>query len=170
MGKDVAAAPEKGIGADLEPVSLDLSNDDEAVIQRVLSEHKPSKNTFIRGLWIVVGSLAVVFAVIGIVVPGWPTTSWLVLAAYCFARSSQKLFRWLLTNRIFGPALLEYYRSGRALPLHSKILISAIICVVSGVSIWGITKAGDPGYGQTLIAVVAIIGVWWVGWKVPTVD
>jgi hypothetical protein len=120
-------------------------------------------------LWISFGSLAVIFAIIGIVVPGWPTTSWLVLAAYCYARSSQKLFRWLLTNRMFGPALLEYYRSGRALPLHSKMVISAIICVVSTASIWGITKAGDPGFGQTLIAVVAIIGVWWVGWKVPTV-
>jgi hypothetical protein len=49
------------------------------------------------------------------------------------------------------------------------MVISAIICVVSIASIWGITKAGDPGFGQTLIAVVAIIGVWWVGWKVPTV-
>lgn len=146
-----------------------LSGSDEAVIQRVLSEHKPSRNPFIRGLWISFGSLAVIFAIIGIVVPGWPTTSWLVLAAYCYARSSQKLFRWLLTNRMFGPALLEYYRSGRALPLHSKMVISAIICVVSTASIWGITKAGDPGFGQTLIAVVAIIGVWWVGWKVPTV-
>lgn len=146
-----------------------LSLSDEAVIQRVLSEHKPSRNPLIRGLWVSFGSLAVIFAIIGIVVPGWPTTSWLVLAAYCYARSSQKLFQWLLTNRMFGPALLEYYRSGRALPLHSKMVISAIICVVSIASIWGITKAGDPGFGQTLIAVVAIIGVWWVGWKVPTV-
>ncbi|MDG1557767.1 MAG: YbaN family protein [Candidatus Poseidoniaceae archaeon] len=142
---------------------------DEVVIQRVLAEHKPSRNPFIRGLWVSFGSLAVIFAIIGIIVPGWPTTSWLVLAAYCYARSSQKLFRWLLTNRMFGPALLEYYRSGRALPLHSKMVISAIICVVSVASIWGITKAGDPGFGQTLIAVVALVGVWWVGWKVPTV-
>ena len=146
-----------------------LSSLDEAVIQRVLAEHKPSRNPFIRGLWVSFGGLAVIFAIIGIIVPGWPTTSWLVLAAYCYARSSQKLFRWLLTNRMFGPALLEYYRSGRALPLHSKMVISAIICVVSVASIWGITKAGDPGFGQTLIAVVALVGVWWVGWKVPTV-
>jgi hypothetical protein len=49
------------------------------------------------------------------------------------------------------------------------MVISAIICVVSAVSIYGITKAGDPGFGQALIAVVALVGVWWVGWKVPTV-
>ena len=146
-----------------------IHESDEVVIKRVLAEHKPSRNPLARILWIGIGGLAVIFAVIGIVVPGWPTTSWLVLAAYCFARSSQRLFRWLLTNRVFGPALLEYYRSGRALPFHSKMVIGALIFVASCVSIVGITKAGDPGFGQTLIAVVAIVGIWWVGWKVPTV-
>jgi uncharacterized membrane protein YbaN (DUF454 family) len=138
------------------------------IIQQVLSEHKPSRNPFVRGLWIVIGSLGVVFAVIGIFVPGWPTTSWLVLSAYCYARSSQKMFKWLLTNRMFGSGLLEYYRTGRSLPFHSKVVIAGIICLASAASVWIITKAGDPGFGQTLIVVVAIIGVWWVGWKVPT--
>ena len=78
------------------------------------------------------------------------------------------MFKWLLTNRIFGASLLEYYRAGKALPFHSKVVIGGIISIVSTASIWVITKAGDPGFGQTLIAVVAIIGVWWVGWKVPT--
>lgn len=141
---------------------------EEEIIQRVLNEHKPSRNPFIRGVWITIGSVAVAFAVIGIFVPGWPTTSWLVLSAYCYARSSQKMFNWLLTNRMFGAGLLEYYRSGRSLPFHSKVVIAGIICIASGFSIWIITKAGDPGFGQTLIALVAIIGVWWVGWRVPT--
>lgn len=169
MGENAVMAPgeHREDGALAHPSMMDES--DEVVIQRVLAEHKPSRNPLARILWIGVGGLAVVFAVIGIVVPGWPTTSWLVLAAYCFARSSQRLFRWLLTNRLFGPALLEYYRSGRALPFHSKMVIGTLIFVVSGVSIVGITKAGDPGFGQTLIAVVAIVGIWWVGWKVPTV-
>tara|TARA_B110001452_G_C15224154_1_gene424325 strand:- start:1568 stop:2083 length:516 start_codon:yes stop_codon:yes gene_type:complete len=145
-----------------------LNLTEEQIIQSVLGEHKPSRNPFVRGLWIVIGSLGVVFAVIGIFIPGWPTTSWLVLSAYCYARSSQKMFRWLLTNRMFGGALLEYYRTGRSLPLHSKVVIAGIICIASLASIWIITEAGDPGFGQTLIAVVAIIGVWWVGWKVPT--
>ena len=145
-----------------------LSLSEDEIIQRVLGEHKPSRNPFVRGLWIVIGSLGVVFAVIGIFVPGWPTTSWLVLSAYCYAHSSQKMFKWLLTNRMFGAGLLEYYRTGKSLPFHSKVVIAGIICIASVGSIWIITKAGDPGFGQTLIAVVAIIGVWWVGWKVPT--
>ena len=117
----------------------------------------------------VIGSVFVVFAGIGVLLPGWPTTSWLVAAAYCYGRSSQRLFRWLLTNRLFGSILLSYYRSGRALPFHSKIAICGLIALVSVASIWYITLLGDPGFGQTTIAIVALIGVWWVGWRVPTV-
>ena len=141
---------------------------DDEVIQAVLSEHKPSANPIVRSLWVGFGSVFVVLAAIGVFVPGLPTTSWLVLAAYCYGRSSQRLFLWLLTNRMFGSSLLRYYRSGRALPLHSKIIICGLISLVSMFSIWYITKLGDPGFGQTLIAIIAIVGVWWVGWRVPT--
>jgi uncharacterized membrane protein YbaN (DUF454 family) len=78
------------------------------------------------------------------------------------------MFKWLLTNPMFGAGLLEYYRSGKSLPFHSKIVIGGVICLASIGSIYVITKAGDPGFGQALIAIVAVIGVWWVGWKVPT--
>ena len=165
VASNSSESPEEGGESPQNPF-LSLSEDE--IIQRVLGEHKPSRNPFVRGLWIIIGSLGVVFAVIGIFVPGWPTTSWLVLSAYCYARSSQKMFKWLLTNRMFGAGLLEYYRTGKSLPFHSKVVIAGIICIASIGSIWIITKAGDPGFGQTLIAVVAIIGVWWVGWKVPT--
>jgi uncharacterized membrane protein YbaN (DUF454 family) len=69
---------------------------------------------------------------------------------------------------LFGVYLLNYYKSGKTLPLHSKIVICGLISVVSIASIIGLTRAGDPGFGQTTIAIVALIGVWWVGWHVPT--
>ncbi len=142
----------------------------EEMVEAVLSDHKPSRNPLVRAIWIVLGIIFVVFAYIGILVPGWPTTSWLVAAAFCFARSSQKLFRWLLTNPVFGNALLNYYQAGKALPLHSKIVIIGMLSVVSTLSIIVVTKAGDPGFGQTTIAIVALVGVWFVGWKVPTIQ
>jgi len=143
---------------------------DADLVEKILSEHKPSSNPISRSLWVFVGSLFVGFAVIGVFLPGWPTTSWLVAAAYCYARSSQRMFKWLLTNRLFGNSLLDYYRAGKALPLHSKIFICGFIALVSGFSIWGLTRAGDPGFGQTTIVIVALIGIWWVGWKVPTIE
>lgn len=161
-----SSALRKQRAADLAERYLSLS--DQEVIEEVLAEHKPSANPVVRSIWIALGSIFVVFAAIGVFLPGWPTTSWLVFAAYCYGRSSQRLFLWLLTNRVFGSSLLAYYRSGRALPLHSKIIICGLITIVSSCSIWYITKLGDPGFGQTTIALVAVIGVWWVGWRVPT--
>ena len=143
---------------------------DEDILEAILDMHKPSKNPIVRWLWTGLGSIFVVFAAIGTVVPGWPTTSWLVAAGFCFGRSSRRMFRWLLTNRIFGNALLEYYKAGRALPLHSKIVIIGIISLVSAFSIYAVTKLGDPGFGQATIAIVALVGIWFVGWKVPTVQ
>ena len=145
-----------------------LSN--EEILEFILDTHKPSKNPVVRWLWTGLGSIFVVFAVIGTIVPGWPTTSWLVAAGFCFGRSSRRMFRWLLTNRFFGNALLEYYKAGRALPLHSKIIIIGIISLVSAFSIYFVTKLGDPGFGQTTIAIIALIGIWFVGWKVPAVQ
>lgn len=143
---------------------------DEDILEAILDMHKPSKNPIVRWLWTGLGSIFVVFAAIGMVVPGWPTTSWLVAAGFCFGRSSRRMFQWLLTNRIFGNALLEYYKAGRALPLHSKIVIIGIISLVSAFSIYVVTKLGDPGFGQATIAIVALVGIWFVGWKVPTVQ
>ena len=141
---------------------------DDEVVHQVLADHKPSANPIVRIVWIVVGSIFVVFAAVGVFLPGWPTTSWLVAAAYCYGRSSRNLFRWLLTNRVFGSLLLNYYRSGRALPFHSKIAICGLIGIVSAASIWYITILGDPGFGQTTVAIIAVIGIWWVGWRVPS--
>ena len=141
---------------------------DDEVVQQVLANHKPSANPVVRIVWVVFGSIFVVFAAVGVFLPGWPTTSWLVAAAYCYGRSSQNLFRWLVTNRVFGSLLLNYYRSGRALPIHSKIAICGLIGIVSAASIWYITILGDPGFGQTTIAIIAVIGIWWVGWRVPS--
>lgn len=168
---------EVGTGVAPERSRLELAKDlaahyqqlsDAEVVDAVLADHKPSANPVVRTAWVVAGSLFVVFAAIGLLLPGWPTTSWLVAAAYAYGRSSQRLFKWLLTNRFFGELLLNYYRSGRALPLHSKIVICGLIALVSVVSIVWITRLGDPGFGQTTIALVAVVGIWWVGWRVPS--
>jgi len=151
-----------GIMGDYEGLS------DSEVLESVLAQHKPSKNPILRLFWVLLGLIAVGLAYIGIFLPGWPTVSWLVFAAFCFARSSQRLFRWLLENKLFGSHLLSYYRSGKALPLHVKIFVSGMIVIVSIASILTISRLGDPGYGQATIGLVAMIGIWFVGWKVPT--
>jgi hypothetical protein len=65
-----------------------------------------------RGVYFSVGALSVVFGVIGIVVPLWPTTCFLLLAAWCFARSSRAAELWLYENRLFGRYLRDYRERG----------------------------------------------------------
>ena len=143
----------------------------EDVLQSVLEEHKPTSNPIAKVIWVILGVIFVGFAYIGTLLPGWPTVSWLVLAAFCFARSSKRMFKWLLTNPLFGKVLLDYYQNGKALPYHSKVLIIGMISLVSSMSIWYLmAKTSDPGFGQATIAIVALIGIWFVGWKVPSVE
>jgi uncharacterized membrane protein YbaN (DUF454 family) len=61
-----------------------------------------------RAVYFSVGATSVVLGVIGIFVPLWPTTCFLLLAGWCFARSSARAERWLLEHRLFGKYLRDY--------------------------------------------------------------
>ena len=54
-------------------------------------------------IWAMLGLLAMALAIIGVVLPLLPTVPFLLLAAFCFARSSQKLHRWLISHKTFRP-------------------------------------------------------------------
>ena len=82
---------------------------------------KIHENKSIRLLWIFLGSLSVGMGVIGIFVPGWPTTIFLIIASYFYIRSSEKLYNWLLNNKILWIYLKNYY-SGKGMPLKAKII------------------------------------------------
>ena len=65
-------------------------------------EDKKSKYLIIRILLIILGSIFVAIGAIGILVPGLPTTPFMILAAACYIRSSNKLYNWLIKNKLFG--------------------------------------------------------------------
>jgi len=74
---------------------------------------------FRRYLLITAGLISVVLAVVGIVLPLIPTTPFLLLAAACFVRSSDRLHNWLITNRLLGP-YIRMYRKYSALTMQTK--------------------------------------------------
>ena len=93
-----------------------------------------SNTTPKRWLLLMAGLLCVGLAAAGTVLPLLPTTPFLLLAAACFARSSEKLHHWLHTNRLFGPYLLAY-RNGEGIPLKAKIATLLLLWVSLGASL-----------------------------------
>jgi uncharacterized membrane protein YbaN (DUF454 family) len=102
---------------------------------------------------VVVGTGALVLGIIGIVVPVLPTTPFLLLAAGSYARSSERLHRWLMNNRHLGEPIRNY-RDSRAVQLHVKVY--AIVVLWAGIAI-SIVAIG--GFWLPLILVAIALAV-----------
>ena len=88
-----------------------------------------------RLLLVAAGWVSLALGVIGIVVPLMPTTVFVLLAAYCFARSSERFHRWLLEHRLFGP-MVRNFREGRGLPRAARFRAVALIWLTMALSMW----------------------------------
>ena len=87
-----------------------------------------------RPLLITCGLIFVGLAFLGIALPGLPTVPFLLVAVACFARSSTRLYDWLLANRMFGP-LLRDWQENRTIPPRARVLGIATILIVGYFSI-----------------------------------
>jgi uncharacterized membrane protein YbaN (DUF454 family) len=74
-----------------------------------------------RIVWLTLGLASLALGGLGVALPLLPTTPFVLLAAYCFARSSRKLHDWLLDNRTFGKAIRDW-RAHRAISRRSKAI------------------------------------------------
>jgi uncharacterized membrane protein YbaN (DUF454 family) len=128
-------------------------------VDEIIGKYARQTTPLRRKLYVGIGILFVICAIIGIWVPGWPTVSWMVPAAYLFSISDEKYFRWSLTNKMFGAKLTEYY---------AKKWIVSLITLMSAFSIYITDISGDRGYGQVTIAVIWAAGIWWLVRMVPT--
>lgn len=114
-------------------------------------------------LFIALGSLCVALGAIGVVVPGLPTTPFLLLASWLFYRSSERLQKKLLASWL-GKYIREY-ENNRGLPIRGKISAIAMMLIMCSIS----TIFFIPNMVVKLIVVFAgIIGSLVVGFVVPT--
>jgi uncharacterized membrane protein YbaN (DUF454 family) len=100
--------------------------------------------TFRRALFATLGVFAVALGIIGVFVPGLPTTEFIIAASYLFARSSPRLEGWLEGNRWLGPVLRRFRETGgmarktKALALAwtwSGLSVSLYVLAASGIGI-----------------------------------
>jgi len=92
-----------------------------------------------RKLLFIAGTLATGLGILGIFVPILPTTPFLLIAAACYMRSSQKFYNWLLNDRFLG-AYIKNYLQGKGMPLKVKILTVTLLWITIGLSVWFVAQ------------------------------
>jgi uncharacterized membrane protein YbaN (DUF454 family) len=120
---------------------------------------------FRRFLFVVGGLTCVGLAYLGAILPGLPTTPWVLLASYCFARSSPRLERWLKRSPVFG-RLLRDWDEHRGVRRPVKVFA---VCLVVTVVTLSITLGGLPGWVKWVIGCLAAVGVCTIVFVVPTI-
>ena len=118
----------------------------------------------VRYLYLLGGLLCLLLAGIGVVIPGIPTTVFLLLAAGAFARSCPVMYRWLLDNRLFGP----YLRAWQANPSLPRWLKAYIVTVILFSVTASLLLANPPLLLGVPAVGLALMGCYWVSIRVPT--
>jgi uncharacterized protein len=103
---------------------------------------------------IFLGTVCVALGVLGMFLPLLPTTVFLLGAAYCYSRSSERFHTWLLNNRWCG-SYIRNYQSGKGILMRQKISTIMILWASIGFSIWMLSA----GLWLTLLLVTIAVGV-----------
>ena len=121
------------------------------------------RSRLVRVLLWTAGTVSLILGLIGVVLPGLPTTPFVLLAAACYAKASPRLHAWLLNHRLTGPMLRDW-ESDRSLTRRSKgIAVGSMLLMVS-FSIWHFRGSVVV---QLVLLATAAIGAW-VVLRIPT--
>ena len=126
------------------------------------NDDTPLRPAWQRPLWLGCGSASLALGVVGVFLPLLPTTPFVLLAAFCFARGHPEWERWLVEHPRWGGYVRDW-RERRAVPLRAKQLATAMMVVSSLAAWWSLAPSGwrwVPG------ACCLVVGTWL--WRLPT--
>ena len=112
----------------------------------------------------IIGWLAVALGTLGVFLPLLPTTPFILLAAWCFARSSPRFHQWLLYRSWFG-GYLSHWQQYRAMPRGAKPRAIAMIVVTFAISLWLVKLTWVR---IMLLVILACLLIFM--WRIPVVD
>ena len=121
-----------------------------------------SRHTYARVFFIVAGCIAVILGTIGVVVPGLPTTPFVLLASWCFYKSSPRLQAWLLQS-FLGKYIRDYKEKG-GLTMRKRLYIIALMATMVSVSIIFFIPNTTV---DIIVGIAGLIGCIVVGFVVP---
>ncbi len=111
-----------------------------------------------RGLYVTVGSISAGVGLVAIAIPGLPTTVFLLIALWCFTRSSPRMEAWLREHRLLGP-YLRNWEQDRSVPRHVKV-VAGLAMLSTVIVAWLVVGAPAPlvvALAVTLTVVMAWI-------------
>lgn len=115
-------------------------------------------------LWAAGGFASFCLGTLGALVPFIPTTPFVLVAAFCFARSSERVNAWFVSTRLYR-AVFEGYATKRAMTVRSKLLLLVPLTAVLGVSF---ACMDAVPLARAAIALVWIVHVGYFGFVVKT--
>ena len=105
-------------------------------------------------LYVMLGSTSLILGALGSLIPVLPTAPFLLLAAFCFARSSQKLDRWFRNTKLYKDNL-EDFVAGRGMTMKAKVRIMVTVTALMSV---GFIMMGLKG----IVTGCVVLGCVWV--------
>jgi uncharacterized membrane protein YbaN (DUF454 family) len=137
-----------------------LSND----CTQIDASPRPTRSRLARILYGLLAYTSLAIGLVAIVIPGLPTTEFILLAAWAATRSSPRLSAWLENHRLFGPMLCNW-RNGKVITRRTKIsaTVSMVLC---SVVMWLTLKQHWPVYAA--MAGMLLVNLWiWSRPEIP---
>jgi len=117
-----------------------------------------ARNPLLKAACVAAGLILLGFGIVGFFVPGLPGTPLLLVAAWLFSMSNERLHRWTTTNKWFGRAVADYH-AGLGIRRRVKaISVAAVIVVVS----YSVLVALDALWLRSLVAGLGLYGIYFI--------
>lgn len=109
-----------------------------------------------RWMWLLLAYAALALGVVGIFLPGLPTTPFVLLSAFAAARGSRRLHDWLLAHRVYGPMIRDWQATGsvnrRAKQWAIGTMAASSLLMFATAPKWWMAALGT--------AIMAVVGTW----------
>ena len=121
-----------------------------------------------RITFVVLGCISLALAVLGVALPILPTVPFLALAAFCFAKSSDRLNNWLINTKFYQNNLADF-KAGKEMTVKTKVRILTTVTLVMAVGLIVMLMKGVT-VGSIILSVVWLGHIYYFGFKVKTLE
>ena len=115
-------------------------------------------NKIMRPFYFILGWLFFCVGLLGVFLPVLPTTPLMLLALWCFSRSSKRFHDWLYTHKLFGPPLQQWCEY-RVIPLVAKYVA---VVFMAGSLVYLHVFLSTPVWAELLMSVSMAYGFWFI--------